>query len=427
MLRLVPLPDIDPDLLGSVPSEDLADLYDNAPCGYLSLLPDGRIYMVNATFLGWAGYTREEITGTLMRDLFNVAARIFYETHFAPLLRMQGFFNEVALDITRADGSRLPVLANAVERRDADGKVLFTRVSLFQAAERRRYERELVDAQASAEAARQEIAAINTELETRVQRLVEERLNAEGSLLLEKEAAELREHFIAVLGHDLRNPLASVQSGIRVLSKETLSERGRNVLSLMEGSVWRMATLINDVMDFARARLGGGLGLNRVVSQALEPELNQVISELRSSRPDRLIEAFIDLPFPVTCDPARIGQMVSNLLGNALTHGAENLPVRFHAYSNAEILEITVANAGKPIPSEIQERLFQPFFRGEPSARKEGLGLGLYIASEIARAHGGTLTVNSDEVETRFTFRMPSDLNWNTADATKPSTSLPLS
>ncbi|MDB5526587.1 MAG: putative two-component regulator sensor histidine kinase protein [Rhizobium sp.] len=407
MLRLVPSSDIAPEILGTVPEEDLTDLYDNAPCGYLSLLPDGRIYMVNATFLGWTGYTRERLVGTLMRDLLNIGAQIFYETHFAPLLRMQGFFNEVALDVTRADGSRLPVLANAVERRDAEGKLLFTRVSLFQAGERRRYERELVEVQAATEAARKELANVNAVLEERVQQLVEERRNAEGSLLREKETAELREHFIAVLGHDLRNPLASVQSGIRMLSKEHLSDRSKSVLTLMDGSVGRMAALISDVMDFARARLGGGLGLNRLTSQALEREVSQVISELRESRPGREIQVEIGLAAPVMCDPVRIGQMVSNLLGNALTHGAEDQPVRFCAWSDAEVLEISVGNAGTPIPTEIQERLFQPFYRGEPSARKEGLGLGLYIAAEIAKAHGGRLTVISDVDETRFTFRMP--------------------
>ena len=86
--------------------------------------------------------------GKRLRELLNVAGAIFYETHFAPLLRMQGFFNEVALDLVTADGAILPVLANAAERRDADGDLLFTRLTIFQAAERRRYERELVDASA---------------------------------------------------------------------------------------------------------------------------------------------------------------------------------------------------------------------------------------------------------------------------------------
>jgi sigma-B regulation protein RsbU (phosphoserine phosphatase) len=406
LLRLVPSPEIEPEALGIAPEEDLADLYDHAPCGYLSLLPDGRIYMVNATFLSWTGYAREQLIGKLMRDLLSMGAQIFYETHFAPLLRMQGFFNEVALDIIKADDGRLAVLANAVERRTSDGDLLFTRVSLFQATERRRYERELGEVQAATEAARKELARVNAELEAQVTQLVEERTKAEGSLLQEKEAAEFREHFIAVLGHDLRNPLASIRSGLRILSKEPLSDRGKGVLNLMDGSVDRMAALIGDVMDFARARLGGGLSLNLRANHQLGPELTQVINELQSSRPWREIQVDIDLATPVTCDPVRIGQLVSNLLGNALTHGADDQPVCVYAKSNLETLTISVANGGAAIPAAIQERLFQPFFRGEPSAKKEGLGLGLYIASEIARAHGGSLSVKSDASETKFTFYM---------------------
>lgn len=407
MLRLVPLPDIEPEVLGTVPGEDLADLYDNAPCGYLSLLPDGRIYMVNATFLAWTGYERDQIVGTYMRDLLSVGARIFYETHFAPLLRMQGFFNEVALDITQADGGRLSVLANAVEKRDDEDAVLFTRISLFQATDRRRYEREILDIQAQTEAARRELTSVNAALEERVRALVEERLRTQRSLLAEREAAELREHFIAVLGHDLRNPLASIKSGLRILGKEALNPQGKTIIALMDGSVDRMATLISNVMDFARSRLGGGIGLNRSDGQNLESELRQVVNELSTSHPGRAIQADFDLRVPVPCDTARLGQMLSNLLGNALTHGAEDQPICVRAQSDDTGFGMSVSNAGDPIPGDIQERLFSPFFRGEPATRREGLGLGLYIASEIARAHGGSLTVTSNEVETIFSFRMP--------------------
>lgn len=407
MLRLVPLPQIEPEVLGTVPDEDLNDLYDNAPCGYLSLLPDGRIYMVNATFLRWTGYEREAIVGTYLRDLLHIGARIFYETHFAPLMRMQGFFNEVALDIAKVDGSRMPVLANAIERRDEDGDLLFTRISLFQATDRRRYEREILELQAHTEAARKELAKANEELEERVRRLVEDRLAAEKIMLMEKEAAELREHFISVLGHDLRNPLASIKSGLRILAKEPLSERAATIMSLMDGSANRMASLISDVMDFARARLGSGIPIQREDGSGLEKELLQVVNELRTSHPQRQILTEIALHAVVPCDPARIGQMLSNLLGNALTHGAEDRPVRVRAFGNSTACEISVSNGGRPIAADVQARLFQPFYRGEVSARKEGLGLGLYIASEIAKSHGGTLTVASDEDLTTFTFQMP--------------------
>lgn len=372
---------------GSPPTEDLEDLYENAPCGYLSLQPDGRIVKVNRTLSAWIGIPADQLLGKRLHDLLNMPGRIFYETHFAPLLRMQGFFNEVALDLVTSDGRKLPVLANAMERRAEDGALLFTRVTMFQAAERRRYERELVDARAAADAAS---AMVKSQLE------------------LEQETAELREQFIAILGHDLRNPLASIAAAERMLRKEEQTDRATKILDLMQGSVIRMSGLIDNVLDFARGQLGGGITLKRQVED-LEPILRQVIDELRSSHPDRAIEVSIEFDGPINCDSGRIGQLVSNLLGNALTHGTPDEPVRFSAATDEQRLELWIANGGAPISSDAMTGLFQPFFKGEAGTSQRGLGLGLHIASEIARAHGGTIMVSSDDEETRFTFVMPLD------------------
>ena len=382
------------------------DLFDNAPCGYLTLGPDGRIEMVNATLLGWVGRSREELVGRKVPELLNVAGRIFYETHFAPLLRMQGFLNEIALDLKTSEGKRRAVLANAVERRQADGRTVATYVVLFPASERRRYERDLVEARAVAEGASKELAALNKTLGERIEAAVAERVEAEAGLLAERETAELREQFIAVLGHDLRNPLASISAAARVLLREPLSERGVRVLALMQGSVTRMAGLIDNVLDFARGRLGGGIGLVCDADEPLESVLIQVVDELRAGAPDRLINTEFSLTEPVFCDRSRIGQLVSNLLGNALTYGAIDEPVRVQAFTEAGVLEISVANGGQPISEESFLNLFQPFFRGKVLGSQQGLGLGLHIASEIAKAHGGTISVVSDQIETRFTFRM---------------------
>ncbi|WP_390890184.1 PAS domain-containing sensor histidine kinase [Rhizobium laguerreae] len=371
----------------AMPAEDLEDLYENAPCGYLSLQPDGRIVKVNRTLSTWIGIPAEQLLGKRLHDLLNTSGRIFYETHFAPLLRMQGFFNEIALDLVTVDGKKLPVLANAMERRAEDGALLFTRVTMFQAAERRRYERELVEARAAADAAGATIKA---------------------KLAFEQQTAELREEFIAVLGHDLRNPLASISAAARILRKEKQTDRAIKVLDLMQGSVVRMSALIDNVLDFARGRLGGGITLERR-SEHLEPLLRQVIEELRFSHLDRAIEVTIEFDGPINCDSGRIGQLVSNLLGNALTHGAPDEPVRLSAATVDGKLELWIANGGAPISGEAMTGLFQPFFKGEAGTSQRGLGLGLHIASEIARAHGGTITVSSDDKETRFTFVMPLD------------------
>jgi phosphoserine phosphatase RsbU/P len=373
------------------PSEDLEDLYENAPCGYLSLQPDGRIFKVNATFCRWVGFAPEELAGKRLHDLLNIAGRIFYETHFAPLLRMQGFFNEVALDFVTRQGERLPVLVNAAEKRDADKRHLFTRLTVFNAVDRRRYERELLEAKAAADAARQELEKLHAKLQ--------------ASLLDERATSALREQFIAVLGHDLRNPLMAIAAGAAMLLRRP--DRTTDIVARIQQSTARMAGLINDVLDFARGRLGGGLTLERGTSEPVGAALYQVIEELQATHPDRIVEVEFSLTEIVYCDRARIAQLFSNLLGNAMTHGAPNIPIKVRATTSADVFELSVANGGEPISPAAMERLFEPFFRGSIRPSQQGLGLGLYIASEIARAHGGALEATSNSTETRFTFRMP--------------------
>ena len=373
-------------IAAAVPTEDLEDLYENAPCGYLSLGPDGRIVKINRTLATWIGYPAERLLGKRLRDLLNMAGRIFYETHFAPLLRMQGFFDEVALDLVTVDGSKLAVLANASERRGETGELLFTRITLFRATERRRYERGLVEARTASEAAG---AIMRSQLD------------------IETANAELREQFIAVLGHDLRNPLASIDAATTLLRKRNADERSVRILDLMQGSVGRMSALIDNILDFARARLGSGITLDRSADQSLEPVLLQIVDELRLSHPDRDIEVSFAIHASVDCDRNRIGQLASNLLGNALTHGDPTQPIQVRAATGDGEFQLSIANGGSPISREAMAKLFHPFFRGDVRASQQGLGLGLHIASEIAAAHGGRITVSSTLEETCFTFAMP--------------------
>jgi signal transduction histidine kinase len=230
---------------------------------------------------------------------------------------------------------------------------------------------------------------------------------AEADLLTEREASELREQFIAVLGHDLRTPLAAIMAGTRVLQKLPVQDAALPVVAMMHRSVRRMTELIDMVLDFARARLGSGLGLQRQAGGSLRPVLQQIADELQAASPDRVIELHMDLLESVHCDPGRIGQLASNLIANALTHGAIGSAVRISAVTANGVLELSVANGGEPIQPAMFGKLFMPFVRASVRPNQQGLGLGLYIAQEIARAHAGTLAVASNEQETRFTFRMP--------------------
>ena len=232
-------------------------------------------------------------------------------------------------------------------------------------------------------------------------------LNAgETALRHERETAELREQFIAILGHDLRNPLASISAGAATLMHLPVDEKVTRIATRLQRSVERMAGLIDDVMDFTRGRLGGGLLVSRDADARLAATLEQVIAELRSAWPGRVIESDLAVQHPVPCDSARIGQLLSNLLANALTHGDPVAPVRVIALADADGFTLSVINHGEAIPPETLQRLFQPFTRASSLPGQEGLGLGLYIASEIARAHDGSLECRSDQQETRLTFRM---------------------
>jgi signal transduction histidine kinase len=228
---------------------------------------------------------------------------------------------------------------------------------------------------------------------------------SEAKWASERAAGELREQFIAVLGHDLRNPLAAVQAGVTLLRRKS-ADADAIILGHMQNSIDRMGSLIENVLDFARGRLGGGLSL-KVEEVALGSLLSQIVGELARAHPDRDIQLECAEDAVVRCDPRRVGQLVSNLVGNAVTHGAADQPVRVSCTINEGDLRISVINGGEEIPAAAMAKLFHPFVRAAAGKKQEGLGLGLYIASEIASAHGGTLSVQSSPVETRFTFRVP--------------------
>ena len=234
--------------------------------------------------------------------------------------------------------------------------------------------------------------------------------NAQSSLIKEKKMAELREQFIAILGHDLRNPLGVVKNVAQLLQtgewKETEINRFANIL---HNSYGRMNGLIENLMDFARGRLGSGIGIQREPTD-MEPVLLHVIEELGLIWPEREIEVNIDLKAPINCDAKRIAQLLSNLLNNAIIHGDANAPVVVTISGNADKFELRVQNSGLPIPDALMPTLFEPFSRGQTNNWKQGLGLGLFISAEIAKAHGGTLKGSSTPEVTTFSFVCPAVL-----------------
>jgi signal transduction histidine kinase len=221
---------------------------------------------------------------------------------------------------------------------------------------------------------------------------------------------ELRDQFIAILGHDLRNPLQAVYSAGVLLEKKITDPTLKGVAARIRVNVKRMSCLINDVLDFARGRLGEGMGVRVADVEDIDAGLNAVVREFQDGQPDRQILANISVTRKVRCDLGRVQQVASNLIGNALKHGAPEGPVKVSAQAEESELIINVWNAGEPIPPENIDKICEPFWRHSSTGNREGLGLGLYICSQIVHAHGGTLSVtSSQESGTSFTARLPLD------------------
>lgn len=228
------------------------------------------------------------------------------------------------------------------------------------------------------------------------------------ALLDARAAGELREQFIAILGHDLRNPLHAILVSSDGLERKLEDPAQRGVAARIKTNARRMSALIDDVLDFARGRLGGGIDLEYTDDGDIRTGLMTVVHELQDSEPNCKIVAEIDVSRAVRCDLGRIQQVAANLLGNAVTHGLPLTPVRITAKADDTDLIIEVWNAGIPIPADSIDKIFEPFWRHSTSISRNGLGLGLHICSQIVRAHGGRITVSSTQIGgTSFTARLP--------------------
>jgi two-component system, sensor histidine kinase and response regulator len=220
------------------------------------------------------------------------------------------------------------------------------------------------------------------------------------------ETLRLNEIFLAVLGHDLRSPLSAIINWGLILQRSQDPSRVPEIGKRLQASGRRMQQLIEDLLDVARSRLGGGIAL-----RLAEGDVGQVAQRIVEERP---IEAGSDrVRFERSgslighWDPNRLGQVISNLLGNALQHGTPGEPIEVRLDgTDPEAVYLKIANGGT-IPPKLLPHLFDPFRAGrEPTGREGGLGLGLYIVQQIVAAHGGTIAVRSG-ARTVFEVRLP--------------------
>ena len=363
----------------------LDPLLDTAPCGFVSFDDDGRVRVANRTLLDMLGYSLGEVLDRHVESILAVGSRIFYQTHFFPLLRLHGRADEIFLLLRGKSGEDVAVLANAV-RRERGGEWI-TDAVLLRLVERRKFEDALLDARHEAELA---VAAA-------------------------EEANRAKSDFLAMMSHELRTPLNAIGGYVQLLEMGVhgpVTPAQAEALGRVTRSQQHLLRLINEILNLARIEAGRveydlqTLSLHDLVMATIpmiEPQISA--KGLR-------YEVDVPLELKVAADREKVEQILLNLLSNAtkFTHEGGSLCIEGAvAPDRDDFVELKVSDTGVGIPSNRLELVFEPFMQVESShaARVEGTGLGLSISRDLARGMGGDVTAESTlGVGSTFTIRL---------------------
>ena len=350
----------------------------HAPCGYITFADDGRIEACNLTLAHLLGYEAADLVGRHFELILGVGGKIFYQTHFFPILKLKGEVEEVYLSLRTRDGTDIPVLANAV-RRERDGAALSECV-LVRMLQRSQFEDELIEARKTAEA-----------------------------------ASDTKAKFLSMMSHELRTPLQSISGYSDLLiggvSGRLNPEQLSDIRSIRSASE-ELVRLLNDILDFARLESGQAevklepVNVHTALHRAevlLAPKFHE--AGLAYSR------VACDGAIAVRANPDRLQQVLLNLLTNAVKFTARGGLISVDCEAISDRSFIRVHDTGSGIPQEQLGRIFDPFVqvdRHRVEARQRGVGLGLSISRELTRAMGGDLTVESVVNEgSVFTISLP--------------------
>lgn len=415
--------------------ETAEELYESAPCGYLSTLPDGTIIRANQTFLTWIGMERQDLVGHKgFQDLLNIGGKIFYDTHFAPLLRMQGFVNEIAFDLTCANGRQLPVLANTVQKLDAAGRPMVHRITLFNATDRRTYERELLLARRKAEDATEQLRRLNETLEERVAHEVAERLKAEEALR-QAQKMEAVGQLTGGIAHDFNNLLTIIVGNIELLQRRLPdgSDRLQRAADHAMEATRRAATLTQRLLAFSRR-------------QPLDPkpiDANKLVAGMSELLRRTLGETVVLETvlagglWRTQADPNQLENAIVNLAVNArdampdggrLTIETANARLD-EAYVEAlaepvppgQYVLVAVSDTGTGMDKATMEKVFEPFFTTKEAGK--GTGLGLSQVYGFVRQSNGHVRIYSELGEgTTIKIYLPRLIGSNEEPVEMPTT-----
>ena len=431
---------------------DVGPVLDSAPCGFVAFADDGTIRAANATLCAMLRVSRAEIVGRHVESILAIGSRIFYQTHFFPLLRLHGHAEEIFLLLRASDGAEVAALANAVRHERGGDSV--TDCVLMEVRERRKFEDALLAAKKRAEAAsaladehRRELERANAaleqqavELELSQQQLQEQaaELEAQGEELrvinddlLERteeleaarraadEANHAKSDFLATMSHELRTPLNAIGGYVQLLAMGLhgpITEAQREALDRIDRSERHLLRLVNDVLNLARIESG------RVEYRVERVSLAEVVAVVMPMVEPQLsaagIRAAVDVAESAVAraDREKVEQVLLNLLSNASKFTPDGGEVSVDAvelpHLDGRRIALRVRDTGVGIPADRLTQVFEPFVQVDASRarQKQGTGLGLAISRDLARGMGGDLTVESVlGAGSTFTLTLPSE------------------
>lgn len=337
---------------------------DTLPCGLLTIDASGTVVYANGSLAAMVGQEVEDMTGRHIDRLLPPSSRIFFSTHLFPLLRVQRVAEELYLPLTGPDGAELPTLVNG-RVRTGEGELLFDLV-VVPMRQRNAMESELLAARNAAQ-----------------------------------EASAAKDRFLSIVSHELRSPLAGITGYADLLLRARrgpLTDDQRAYVERIREAARYQASLIEDILDFAAIDGSNDLQPTRVVLEAVLARAEGILVLRADEERRSLIRRPRPAPGTLLADPRAVQQILLNLGTNALKYGREGSPIHIEAEHDAGRVLIRVIDEGPGIEPDQIERIFEPFVRlarsGERPAR-QGIGLGLSISRDLARAMNGDITVNS--------------------------------
>jgi PAS domain S-box-containing protein len=350
------------------------ELLNNAPCGFLAFSDDGRVIEVNATLLDLLGYERDELVQLHVEKIFSLAGRIFYQTHFFPLLKLNGRTDEIYLDLRSRSGESIPALVNAV-RRERDGRTINDCVFVAM-RQRSQYEDEILRAKREAEA-----------------------------------ATRAKDEFLSVVSHELRTPLNAIIGWVQMIKNGNIDDYCRQGVEIIERSARIQSRLIEDLLDLSRIISGKlrievrQVELGEIISRAIE-----VITPAAKAKDIRL-EIVLESDAFVSGDAARLQQVFWNLLSNAVKFTPKHGRVQVRLERVNSSVRVSISDTGQGIEANFLPYVFERFRQADNSGaeREGGLGLGMAITRNIVELHGGTIKAESpgEDLGTTFTVSLP--------------------